>query len=162
MVAQVGTELVKTTTPGIVISAASTVGSLAGPSAPVVTVIDPSALRVVGEVKEDKGLADIEVGDRAVFTVDAFGGQKFEGVVDEVSPTSNESDVVFSVSDKREEQQFDVKVAYDQEKYPQLKNGMSAKIWGLQKIVAAKIRDCVGAAVSVHTARERMSKCSAA
>jgi hypothetical protein len=26
-------------------------------------------------------------------------------------------------------QKFDVKVAYDQAQYPQLKNGMSARIW---------------------------------
>lgn len=129
VVAQVGTELLKTTTAAIVIRTDTVIGSQVTSATPVVTVIDPTQLRVVGQVKEDKGLKNIQVGDRAVFTVDAYGSQKFEGVVDEVSPTARAGDVVFSVSDKRQEQSFDVKVAYDQTKYPQLKNGMSAKIW---------------------------------
>lgn len=129
VVAQVGTELVKSTSGGIVIMTDKDIGSIVGPTTAVVTIVDPSALRVNGQVQEDKGLASINVGDRAVFTVDAFGSKKFEGVVSEVSPTSHASDVVFSVSDKRQEQTFDVKVSYDVSKYPELHNGMSAKIY---------------------------------
>ncbi len=82
----------------------------------------------MGKVQEDKGLTDIQVGQRAEFTVDAFGGKTFEGVVDEVAPTSQNSDVVFSVSDKREEQNFEVKIRFDTTANPEIKNGMSAKI----------------------------------
>ncbi|MDB5189813.1 MAG: secretion protein HlyD family protein [Parcubacteria group bacterium] len=128
VVAQVGTELIKSTSAGLVISTSDQVGAIVSAASPVATMIDPSALRVVGKIEEDKGLSRIAVGDRVVFTVDAFGSQKFNGVVDEVSPTSHASDVVFSISDKREVQKFDVKVAYDQTQYPQLKNGMSARI----------------------------------
>jgi len=42
---------------------------------------------------------------------------------------SREGDVVFNISDKREVKQFDVKVRFDISKYPELKNGMSAKMW---------------------------------
>ena len=95
----------------------------------VATMIDPTQLRVVGYLDENKGLADVAVGDPATFTVDAFGGKQYQGIVDEVSPTSRASDVVFNISDQRPTNQFDVYVRFDPAKYPELKNGMSARIW---------------------------------
>jgi multidrug resistance efflux pump len=133
VVAQVGTELIKSTIAGLVITTDTNIGSLISPGTPVVTIVDPTQLRVDGQLQEDKGLADVAVGDRAIFTVDAFPGKTYDGVVSEVSPTSHASDVVFQVSDQREEQIFDVKVAYDVSQYPELKNGMSAKIWVYKK-----------------------------
>lgn len=133
VVAQVGTELIKSTAGGLVISASKDIGKSVAAGMPVVVTIDPSQLRVVGQLDEDKGLAYVKVGQRAVFTVDAFGGKQYDGVVSEVSPTSNQSDVVFSISDKREVRAFDVKVYYDPAKYPELKNGMSARIWVYRK-----------------------------
>jgi multidrug resistance efflux pump len=129
VVAEVGTQLLTSTIGGLIINADNDIGSQIAAGTPVVTMIDPTQLRVVGQLEEDKGLVNVAVGDRAIFTVDAFPGQTFEGVVSEVAPTSQASDVVFQVSDQREEQNFDVYVAYDLSKYPQLKNGMSAKIW---------------------------------
>ena len=129
VVAQVGTELVKSTSAGLVISTSDQVGANVSAQTPVVTMIDPTQLRVDGQIDEDKGLSRIQVGDRAEFTVDAFGGKKYQGIVDEVSPTSHASDVVFSISDKRETQKFDVKVSFDPAQYPELKNGMSARIY---------------------------------
>jgi hypothetical protein len=49
--------------------------------------------------------------------------------VDEVSPTSEQGSVVFDISDQRPTNQFDVYVRFDPSKYPELKNGMSARIW---------------------------------
>jgi PAS domain-containing protein len=86
-------------------------------------------LRVVAQVEEDKGLANIKVGQRVAFTVDVFGSKKFEGVVDEVSPTSRQGDVVFNISSQRQVNEFNVKIRFDVSKYPELKNGMSAKAW---------------------------------
>jgi len=129
VVAQVGTELVKSTSAGLVISTSDQLGANVSAATPVVTMIDPTQLRVVGQIDEDKGLARIQTGDRAEFTVDAFGGKKYQGIVDEVSPTSHASDVVFSISDKRQTQKFDVKVVFDPAQYPELKNGMSARIY---------------------------------
>ncbi len=91
-------------------------------------MIDPNQLRVVGKIDENKGLSSIKIGDPATFTVDAFGGTEFTGIVDEISPTSDQSSVVFSISDKREIKQFDLKVRYDIALHPEFKNGMSAKL----------------------------------
>jgi multidrug resistance efflux pump len=129
VVATVGTELIKSTSGGMVLTADNNIGKTVSKSDVVVSMIDPTQLRVVGQVQEDKGLVDIAPGQRAVFTVDAFGSKQFDGVVDEVSPTSKNSDVVFNVSDKRAEQNFDIKVRFDTAAHPELKNGMSAKLW---------------------------------
>jgi multidrug resistance efflux pump len=128
-VAQVGNQLIQTQVAGIIISVPDQVGAQVNAGTPVVTMIDPTQLRVVGQVQENEGLDRIKVGDPVTFTVDAFGSQTFSGVVDEVSPTSQESQIVFNISDQREEQNFDVKARFDTSAYPQLKNGMSARMW---------------------------------
>jgi multidrug resistance efflux pump len=130
-VARVGDEVVEAKTTGIVTAVSDNVGQLvsSGSGSYVVQMIDPSDLRVLGHLDENKGLSKIAVGDPATFTVDAFGSKSYQGVVDEVSETSRASDVVFNVSDERPTNEFDVKVRFDPEKYPELKNGMSAKIW---------------------------------
>ncbi len=129
VVAQVGTELIKSQNGGLVITTNNNIGKSIGQNETVVAVIDPTQLRVVGQIAEDKGLVDIHAGQRAEFTVDAFGGQKYTGIVDEVAPSAESGDVVFNISDKRQEQDFDVKVRFDTAAHPELKNGMSAKIW---------------------------------
>jgi hypothetical protein len=91
-------------------------------------MIDPSQLRIVGTIDENKGLNKIRVGQLASFTVDAFGSKTYNGVVDEVSPSSRQTDVVFNISDSRPVNQFNIKVRFDQNSYPELKNGMSAKL----------------------------------
>ncbi len=116
-------------TDGIVISVLNAPGQVVGSSTPVVKVIDPDELRVVGQVAEDKGLKDVKVGQKVTFTMDAFPSKQYQGVVDSISPTARSSDIVFSISDKRAEQMFDVKVKYDIYAYPELLNGMSAKMW---------------------------------
>lgn len=127
-VALVGTEVVKTKVAGLVVQVNDTVGAQINPGQAVVEMIDPTQLRVVGRIDETKGLSQIQVGDPVTFTVDAFGSKSFTGVVDEIAPTSNESGVVFNISDQRETQQFDVKARFDISTYSQLKNGMSARI----------------------------------
>lgn len=131
-VALVGDEVVKATTAGEIVSVDNNIGeyvnTLTG-NGTVATMIDPTQLRVVGNLDENKGLSEIQVGDPATFTVDAFGSQVFKGVVDEVSPTSEQSDVVFNISDQRPTNEFAIYVRFDPVQYPQLKNGMSARIW---------------------------------
>ena len=128
VVARVGTELIKTRSAAQVIKVTNNIGKNINPGESVVTIIDPSQLRVVGKLQEDKGLKDVHIGQQALFTVDAYGSQQFEGIVDEVSPTAHQGDVVFNISDERAEQDFDVKIRFDVSKYSQLRNGMSAKI----------------------------------
>ena len=129
VVARVGNELIKSKVDGIVTATQTDTGKLFNHGEAVVTMLDPNDLRVVGRIDEDKGLSDIRVGQIASFTIDAYGSKKYEGVVDEISPVSREGDIVFNISDKREVKQFDVKIRFDINKYPELKNGMSAKLW---------------------------------
>jgi multidrug resistance efflux pump len=128
-VAEVSGTKLRTKSAGIIIFVQDTPGQIVSSQLPVVKMINPEELRVVGKVEEDKGLKDIKVGQRVVFTVDAFGSKKYEGVVDSISPTSSESDIVFSISSQRQAQNFEVKVRFDFEEYPELKNGMSAKMY---------------------------------
>jgi|SRR5271154_5965784 len=131
-VARVGDEIIKAQTNGEIVTVDKNIGefenALLG-QAVVATMVDPTQLRVVGELDENKGLSDVAVGDPATFTVDAFGGKTYQGVVDEVSPTSVQSDVVFNISDQRPTNEFDIYVRFDPTQYPELKNGMSARIW---------------------------------
>ncbi len=129
LIARVGNELVKAKVAGTIISLQNNIGASIAPGQTVATEIDPATLRVVGSVDENGGLSAISVGDPAIFTVDAFGSKEYRGVVDEISPTSHQGDVVFNISGKRQTMQFDVKVRFDTSLYPELKNGMSAKIW---------------------------------
>ena len=128
-VALVGTQVVKTKTAGLIVKVDDVLGAQIAAGTPVVTMVDPTALRVIGKIDENKGLSQIRVGDAATFTVDAFGSQTYQGVVDEVSPTSAQADVVFDISDQRPTNQFDVYVRFDSSAHPELKNGMSARIW---------------------------------
>jgi multidrug resistance efflux pump len=128
-VARVGNELIKAKTDGVILTIETSVGSSFSPQTAVATMINPQDLRVVAQTKEDKGLKFIKVGQQAYFTVDAFGSQEYYGVVDQISETSNEGDIVFSISDERQEKAFDVQVRFNVQNYSELKNGMSAKLW---------------------------------
>lgn len=128
-VALVGTEVIKTKTAGLIVQVNNTIGAEIAPGQLVIEMIDPSQLRVVGKIDENKGLAQVKVGAPVVFTVDAFPGETFNGIVDEVAPTSNQSGIVFNISNQRQTQQFDVYTRFDTSAYPQLKNGMSAKMY---------------------------------
>ncbi len=128
-VARVGDEIVSTQVAGQAVVVKKDVGAAYQPGEPVVTMIEPKELKVVARIEEDKGLRNIQVGQDVSFTVDAFGSHKYHGTVESISPTKREGDVVFSISDKREEKEFDVKIDYDHQEYPELQNGMSARVW---------------------------------
>ena len=129
VVARVGNELIKTNQAGTIVSVNASIGKLFNPGETVVSMIGSADLRVVGHLDEDKGLQYVHVGQTVVFTVDAFGSEEYYGIVDEVSPSSRQGDIVFNISDQRQTNQFDIKVRFDATRYPDLKNGMSAKIW---------------------------------
>ena len=127
-VAKVGNEIIISKVSGIIVTVNKQQGQFFSPGVTVVSMINKNEERVVGKIDEDKGLIKIKVGQPVTFTVDAFGNEKFEGIVSEVSPMSNESGIVFNISDKREIKKFDIKVRFDTDKYSMLKQGMSAKI----------------------------------
>lgn len=127
-VAQVSDQILKTKTAGLVVNVQNNIGKTVGPNEPVVTLINPEELRVVAHIDENSGLNNIQPGQAVQFTVDAFGSKKYSGVVEMMSPTARQSGVVFNISDQREVKQFDVKIRFDIKAYPELKNGMSAKV----------------------------------
>lgn len=127
--AMVGGEIITARTAGIITWIQNTPGQLVSPGQPVVKMIDPREFRVVGRIAEDKGLVDIKPGQKVVFTADAFPGKQYNGVVDSIGTAARDSDIVFSISDQREERDFDVNAVYDVQAYSELKNGMSAKMW---------------------------------
>ncbi len=130
-VARVGGQIVEAQTTGEIVSVDENIGeyenAMTGQGA-VATMIEPTQLRVVGEIDEDKGLSAIKVGDVAKFTVDAFGSKEYYGVVDEIGQISASS-VTSNVFDQRPTNRFDVYVRFDPSRYPELKDGMSARIW---------------------------------
>ena len=129
VVARVGTTLIKTDVAGTIIKVNDNLGAIYGAGTPVVTMVQTGELKAVGRLAEDKGLKDVKIGQTALFNVDAYGSKKYYGIVDEISPTSRDTGVAFNISDKRETKEFNVKVRFDAAAYPELKNGMSAKIW---------------------------------
>lgn len=125
----VGDRIVSARTPGIVTTVQNTPGQFATNLTPIVQMYDPTSLRVVGHIQEDQGLSDIRRGQQVLFTVDAFPSKQYFGTVESIANAPNQSSVVFSISDKRQERNFDVKVSFDPKAYPELTNGMSARIW---------------------------------
>lgn len=129
ILAKVGDEVLSAKTDGVITSIEDTPGQRVTALTPVISMIDTQKLRVVGRIKEDKGLRDLSPGQHVEFTVDAFPSSQYQGVVEKIAPASRTGDIVFSISSKRQEQEFDVTVSYDVTAYPELKNGMSAKMW---------------------------------
>lgn len=130
-IARVGDDIVESQTSGEIVSVDQNIGEFENAmtgQAVVATMVDPTQLRVVGHLDEDKGLSSVKVGDIAKFTVDAFGSKTYYGVVDEVGQTA-EGDTTSNIFDQRPTDQFNVYVRFDPARYPELKDGMSARIW---------------------------------
>jgi multidrug resistance efflux pump len=126
--ASVSGEILSAKVSGKIIEVTNSPGQVFTPTQPVIKMIDPTELRVVATIKENEGLVSINPGDPVSFTVDAFPGKNYVGIVESISPTSVDSGVVFSISDKREVKQFEVKIKYDVSENVDFKNGMSAKV----------------------------------
>ena len=129
IVARVNGMPIKSKIAGIIINVQNTPGQYVTPQNTIVEMINPNELRVVGKVQEDKGLTEIKKGQKVIFTADAFASKEYAGVVDAISPAARSGDLVFSISDKRQEQEFDVSVRYLVSSHPELQQGMSAKMW---------------------------------
>lgn len=126
--AVVGSETLRADTDGLIVSAQDVTGSSVGPQTQLIQMIRTVDLRVAGTIDENKGLNEIKVGQIASFTVDAFPGKTYWGYVDEISPTAKTSQLSFSISSERPTQQFVVYARFNAAKYPEIKNGMSAKM----------------------------------
>jgi len=124
----VGTSSLNAYQDGLIVSTDNAIGSIASAQTPVVQMINFADMRVAGTIDENKGLDNIKVGQVVSFTVDAFPGQTFWGYIDEISPTAKQTQLQFSVSSERPTQQFIVYARFNAYAYPQVKNGMSAKM----------------------------------
>ena len=126
---KIGTHVVTPKTGGLILWVGNTPGQMASPQSVVVKMLDLNTLRVIGHIDEDKGLSDIKIGQKVIFTVDAYGDQEYQGIVERIGASANQSSIVFSISDQRAENPFDITVTYDIHAYPELKDGMSARMW---------------------------------
>lgn len=124
----VDSQTLRADTDGLVISAADLTGSTVNQATTLVQMIRPVNLRVAGTIDENKGLNKLKVGQVVSFTVDALPNQTFWGYVDEISPSSVAPVFAFSTSTERQTQQFIVYARFDAAAYPQIRNGMSAKM----------------------------------
>lgn len=126
--AVVGTTTLNAYQDGIIVSTDNEIGSIANPQTPVIQMINLTDMRVAGTIDENKGLNEIRVGQVVSFTVDALPGKTFWGYVDEISPTAKQTALQFTVSSERPTQQFIVYANFNAYEYPQILNGMSAKM----------------------------------
>lgn len=115
-------------TSGLVVMANTQIGSIVNSQNSVAQIIDPANMRIAGTIDENKGLDAIKVGQVVSFTIDAISGKTFWGYVDEISPSAKQTQVSFSISSERPTQQFIIYARFDAGAYPQIKNGMSAKM----------------------------------
>lgn len=127
-IAVIGTQILRADTNGLIIMANTQTGSILTSQTPVAQMIDHAQMRIAGTIDENKGLSDVKAGQVASFTIDAIPGKTFWGYVDEISPSAKQTQLSFSISSERPTQQFVVYVKFNSAQYPQIKNGMSAKI----------------------------------
>jgi multidrug resistance efflux pump len=125
---RVGNEVISSDVDGTVISIRQDIGASIAPGTPVATLISRGELRAVGRIKEDKGLSDIHIGQQATVSVDALSGPDLHGIVDEISEEPHQQQLSFSISDKHEAKEYDVKVHFEGPPNPDLRQGMSASI----------------------------------
>jgi multidrug resistance efflux pump len=126
--AVIGSQTLRAESDGLIITSNNAVGSVTNVTTPVIQMIKTQDLRIDGTIDENKGLSQIKVGQPVSFTVDALPGKTFWGYVDEISPSAKTTQLSFSISNERPTQQFDVYVRFNSVAYPQIKNGMSAKM----------------------------------
>ena len=124
----VGTSSLNAYQDGLIVSVNNAIGSIASAQTAVVQMINFADMRVAGTIDENKGLDKVKIGQTVSFTVDALPGMTFWGYVDEISPTAKQTQLQFSVSSERPTQQFVVYARFNAYAYPQIKNGMSAKM----------------------------------
>lgn len=127
-VAVVGTEIIRPYTDGIVAETNKQIGAFVSPQTPVAKLINTDEMRIDGTIDENKGLNLIKVGQVVSFTIDAIPGKNFWGYVDEISQSAKQTGATFSISSERPTQQFEVFARFDANSYPEIKNGMSAKM----------------------------------
>ena len=129
----VGTDTLKSYADGEVIKVNQQIGSIVNAQTPVVQTINLNDMRIDGTIDENKGLDKVKTGQPVSFTIDTYPGKTYWGYVDEIAPSAKQTSLAFSISSERPTQQFEVFVKFDAHKYPEIKNGMSAKMYVFTK-----------------------------
>lgn len=127
-IAQVGTETLFAKESGVVVGKPQVLGTYMVAGQKVVDIVSTDRMRLVGTFEETEGLSKIVAGQNVTFTVDAFPDREYEGMIDTISPVSNDAGIAFSISDKRPIKKFNVYAQFDTTRYPELKSGMSAEM----------------------------------
>jgi RND family efflux transporter MFP subunit len=73
---------------GLVSDRPASIGDVVAPGTPILTIVDPSSLRLEALVPSDQ-IAQVRPGDRVVFSIRGFPDQTFVGRVDRLSPTAD-------------------------------------------------------------------------
>jgi multidrug resistance efflux pump len=126
--AEVGSEVVRAFSDGIIIETNKQIGATVFQQIPIVKMINPNEMRIDGTIDENKGLNQLKIGQVVSFTIDALPGKLFWGFIDEIAPTAKQTSMTFSISSERPTQQFEIFTRFNASAYPEIKNGMSAKM----------------------------------
>lgn len=127
-IADVGDQTIRAQSDALVVKAQNIPGSVISSQNPAAVLINLSELKVDGTIDENKGLDKLKTGQPVSFTVDAFPGKTYWGFLSEISSTAKQTQIAFSISNERPVAQFEVFARFDSVKYPEIKNGMSAKM----------------------------------
>ena len=85
---QVGNTNVRAPFAGIVSERPANAGDVVQPGAPLVTVVDPSSMRLEASVPAAQ-LALLKVGSPVSFTVSGYGDRRFEGKIERINPAAD-------------------------------------------------------------------------
>jgi multidrug resistance efflux pump len=115
---------VKSPADGVVLNIAVSRGEVVNPGSTVVTIGKLSPVKLVIYVKE-KDLARVNIGDKAVVTVDAFSDREFEGKVSEIASEAEFTPQNVQTKEQRATLVFAVTISLPNQK-TLLKPGMPA------------------------------------
>lgn len=101
-------------------------GELISPNAPVISLVDSSALWVRAYVPENQ--LDLALGQRVSVTIDSYPGEMFEGEVTFIARQAEFTPSNVQTSEERSKQVFRIKVTL-LEGHDRLRPGMAADIW---------------------------------
>jgi len=79
---------------GVVANVTATVGQVVAPGATLMAVQDISQVYAVVNI-EQKDLSLVNIGQKAVVTVDTYAGKGFEGIVDQINPEAGTTNRMF-------------------------------------------------------------------
>jgi membrane fusion protein (multidrug efflux system) len=85
---QLGDTTVESPLTGVVSAKSANAGDVVQPGAPLVTVIDPSSMRLEASVPSER-IGDVRIGSEVTFQVRGYPGQTFTGKIVRISPAAD-------------------------------------------------------------------------